>query len=349
MKTLLLLLSSSLLIALAGCGTGEQPVFNANFPALGTLVDVTLVGETQAKSEAAARELGQLFKDLDQQWSNPDSSPLAITNKGLKTGTPFTPPAEILPLLQLALPLAEKSEQLFNPAMGELIDAWGFRKPGISCNSLPDKDKVQSLLAKRPTLGNLVLDGDQLKSSNPAVKLDFSAIGRSYAIDLAIKRLRDLGIENALVNAGGDLRAIGSRDGRPWRAALRRPTGAGVYALVEISDDESIYTTGEYEQRFSCNGITYHHIIDPRTGYPVKGSHSVTLIHTDAVTAAAAATALFVAGPQDWARIAERMGITQAALLDDQGILHVTPEMEKRLRPIDRDIAIKIEQPPHAP
>ena len=149
-------------------------------------------------------------------------------------------------------------------------------------------------------MSDLHIDGIHLSSTNPTVQLDFGAFGKGYGIDLAIEKLRKMGIENAIVNAGGDLRAIGSRSGTPWRIAIRRPSGAGVLGVIKTDSDESIFTSGDYERNFVWQGVRYHHIIDPRTGYPAKGVSSVTVIHTDATTADAAATALFVAGMKDW-------------------------------------------------
>ena len=84
------------------------------------------------------------------------------------------------------------------------------------------------------------------------------------------------------------------------------------------------------QRYYMHQGQRYHHILDPRTGYPAQGTQSVTVIHPESALADVAATALFVAGPEDWHRLAKKLGITQVMLIDDQGKIHVTPDMQKR-------------------
>jgi thiamine biosynthesis lipoprotein len=164
------------------------------------------------------------------------------------------------------------------------------------------------------------------------VQLDFGAVGKGYGVDLAIDRLKSMGISNAIVNAGGDLRAIGSRAGNPWRIAIRDPDGGGIFALLSVTGDESVFTSGNYERNFTWEGKLYSHIIDPRTGYPAQGTASVTVIHSNATTADAAATALFVAGPKNWHRIAKQMGIKYVLLIDEQGVAYMNPAMRDRIK-----------------
>ena len=100
---------------------------------------------------------------------------------------------------------------------------------------------------------------------------------------------------------------------------------------ISTSGDESIFTSGDYERHFVWEGRRYHHIIDPRTGYPARGSRSVTIIHPDAATADAAATALFIAGPSEWHTIARQMGIRYVMLVDDEDNIHMNPAMQERV------------------
>lgn len=180
------------------------------------------------------------------------------------------------------------------------------------------------------------IDGLSLRGNNPALQLDFGAFGKGYGIDLAVEHLKKMGIENAIVNAGGDMRAIGLREtGDPWKIAIRHPDGQGIIGSLEISGDESVFTSGNYERNFTWEGKRYHHIIDPRTGYPSAGSASVTVVHNDSTRADAAATALFVAGPKDWHRIARKMGIRFVLLIAENGEMHMNPAMQSRLKLAD--------------
>jgi thiamine biosynthesis lipoprotein len=181
-------------------------------------------------------------------------------------------------------------------------------------------------------MNDLVLEGTHVSSTNRAVQLDFGAFAKGYGVGRAVEHLRRMGIENLIVNAGGDLRAIGAHGNRPWRIGISNPTAQGVIASVEINHDECVFTSGDYERFFEFRNRRYHHIIDPRTGYPARGTTSVTVIHKDGGTADAAATALFIAGPDQWQTIAHAMGVRDVLLIDGQGRARMTPSMAKRIQ-----------------
>ena len=102
-------------------------------------------------------------------------------------------------------------------------------------------------------------------------------------------------------------------------------------ASLEVQGDESVFTSGDYERYYEYQGKRYHHILDPRTGYPSQGATSVTVIHDNGAEADAAATALMVAGPKDWYEVARHMGIKYVMLVDDEGVVHMNPAMAARV------------------
>jgi len=112
-----------------------------------------------------------------------------------------------------------------------------------------------------------------------------------------------------------------------------------------VFDGESVFTTKDSDHFYEYKGMRYHHVLDPRTGYPADHTLLVTVIHSDALTAAAASTALFVAGPDKWHTIANSMGITHAMLIDKQGRIHLTPTMAKRVRFYRQPDKIEISPP----
>ncbi|MCP4994409.1 MAG: FAD:protein FMN transferase [Gammaproteobacteria bacterium] len=333
-----------LVIGLSGCGRPASD-YKAQFLAFGTLVDLTISGVSKKQAESAAEVIEQDFQRMHRSWHAWDPGPLGRVNRLLETGGTFSVPPSVLPLIQLGKKLATESDNLFNPAIGRLIDAWGFHSSDPEGHQPPDRAALDKLLAANPQMSNLNLNGLQLSSNNPMVKLDFGAFGKGHGIDLAIEHLRELGIDNAIINTGGDLRAIGDHNGKPWRIAIRHPSGEGVIAALEVAGDESVFTSGDYERKFEYKGKQYHHIIDPRSGLPAQGTRSVTVLHSDAATADAAATALFVAGPERWDEIARRMGIRYAMLIDQQGVIHLNPAMHKRLQWFEQDLKFKLSAP----
>ncbi len=330
-----------LTLLVAGCQRAD-PVYNGRFLAFGTLVDLTISGVPHERAEAARTIIEQDFQQMHRAWHAWDPGPLGRVNLLLETTLPFSAPPSIIPLIIRGQELSARSNGLFNPAIARLIGAWGFHRDDPDGHHPPSPKTIARLLRQNPQMSDILLDGIQLRSTNPSVKLDFGAFGKGYGIDLAIRHLRELGIENAILNAGGDLQTIGSRNGRPWRIAIRHPSGDGVIATIESKGDEGIFTSGDYEKNFTWKGKRYHHIIDPRTGYPATGTTSVTVIHPDATTADAAATALFIAGPAQWHQVAERMGIRYVLLIDSEGTLHMTPGMKERLTLLDRKKRIRI-------
>jgi thiamine biosynthesis lipoprotein len=338
------LLAAVLALAFLGCDRAD-PVFNSRFLAFGTLMDLSIIGVNRDRAEAVAAKLEEDFVYMHQAWHAWEPGPLVRVNTLFTTGEWFAAPPSVMPLLLRSRELAEASDALFNPAIGRLVGLWGFHADDAECHRPPDAEAIAALIAQDPRMSDIEVDDFRLRSVNPGVQLDFGAVGKGYGIDMAIERLRELGIHNAIVNAGGDLRAIGSRDGHPWRIAVRSPTGGGVFAFIEVIGDESVFTSGNYERNFRWENELYHHIIDPRTGYPARGTASVTVIHSDATTADAAATALFVAGPERWHEIAQRMGIKYVLLVDEEGVVHMNPAMQQRVQLLDKNHRIVVSRP----
>jgi len=241
----------------------------------------------------------------------------------------------VLPLIQRSQQLSAQSEGLFNPASGELLQLWGFQSDEPPQGPPPDAAAIAKIVAAAPKMSDLHLDGIHLTSDNPAVRLDFGGFAKGVAIDYAIQRLRDYGIKNAVVNAGGDLRAIGQHGDRAWRVGIQNPRGRGVLGAIDIKGDACVFTSGDYERYFEYQGVRYSHIIDPRTGYPARGLSSVTVLDNDAGRADAAATAIFVAGVEDWYRIAKKMGVQGVMVIDSKGQIYMDPMMKSRVYFLD--------------
>jgi thiamine biosynthesis lipoprotein len=179
--------------------------------------------------------------------------------------------------------------------------------------------------------GNLRLDSRRVEKAQPALAVDLGAIAKGYAVDRAVELLRRAGIESAAVNAGGNIRLIGDHDGRPWRIAIQHPRdAAGQLALLELAD-VSVSTSGDYERFFEQDGVRYHHIFDPRTGYPAGRCRSVTVVTPSAALADALSTAAFVLGPEEGLALLRRFPATEGLIVAADGTPHVTPGLEARL------------------
>lgn len=331
-------------LLVAGC-RGETPVTTTRFSAFGSPVDLSLVGMSPAEAQRAAAAIKQDFELMHRAWHAWEPGPMGRVNQLLPKGEPFVAPPSVMPLVRLSQVYAEQSGGLFNPAIGHLVDLWGFHTDNPECQPPPSRRSIERLVKTNPQMADIQIAGLELRGANPGLKLDFGAIAKGYAIDLAIEALRERGVRSALVQIGGDLRAIGDRSGQPWRVAIRRASGSGVLAILKTRGDEAVATAAAYDRNFIYGGTTYHHILDPRTGWPAPDTLAVTVAHRDATTADAAATALFVAGPEQWHRVARAMGIRFVLLIDNRGSLHMNPEMQARLEVMDPSAEIRVSPP----
>lgn len=323
----------------------KDTVYTGHFHAFGGLVDVTIVSVPVEKAQDAVNALEKDFAFMEENWNPGPGAPLARVNDLLAKGERFAAPPCILPLIERGQELSERSEGLLNPAIGGLFDLWGFYDHDAQAFRPPEPEAIADRIVNSPALNDVTVDDFFISSSNPAVRLDFSGFMKGYALDQAARHLQELGIENAMINVGGDLHVTGSRAGHPWHVAVRRPNGTGVLATMDIRGDESVFTVGAFEEYRTWRGTHYHHILDPRSGWPADESRSVTVIHPDATLAHAAATALFIAGPDDWPRIAARMGVDQVVMTDAQGVLHISPKAEARLRFLQKPSELRVQDP----
>lgn len=306
------------------------------FLAFGTLVEIAIRVDNTAKEALAGRAFQMLKADFarwHRDWHAWNSGRLQRLNRALAEGGWVDAPA-LIPLIERAKALSAASRGLFNPAIGRLIEQWGFAGGDLCQNALPPT-AVSPPECQSGSMEDIEIQGSRVRTRNPAVMLDFGGFAKGYAIDRAIETLRRLGIEDAIVNAGGDLRAIGCHSDRPWNIGIRHPRGEGLIAWLAINDGEAAFTSGDYERFFEYRGKRYQHSIDPRYGYPVADTISATVVHPRADLADAATTALLVAGPDQWFDVATAMGVDQAMLIDARGQVHISAALAERVDFVD--------------
>ena len=327
-----LLLAS--LLTTASCSRQERE-FHYSLFTFGTLVDITLYGTDQATADAAFEKLQTDFDRYHQQWSPWTQGDLAKLNTALQASRRTELPESLRELVLNSVRLSSLTDGYYNPAIGKLINLWQFHRyeePGIAP---PDTAAITKLVNSAPSMDDIQIMDGTIRSDNPDVLLNFGAYAKGFAIELGLETIKTFGIENAIINAGGDLGAIGKRGDRPWNIGIRHPRKDGILASVQLKENESVFTSGDYERVYFHEGKRYHHILDPRTGYPTGKAQSVTVIHENPGFADAIATALFVAGSTDWQRIAEKADARLVMLVDEHGEIHLTPGMEKRLKIMD--------------
>lgn len=317
-------------LLLSGCEQRPQ-VYQQQVLALGTLVDISIYGVDEETAAKAVIAVTNKMETIHHDWHAWQPSKLTYINEQLAAGNSVALNQEQQQLIQTGIELARQSNGLFNPAAGKLIALWGFHSDERPDAAPPAESDIKTLVNADAKMSKLLLQEHQLSSPNPAVMIDVGGYAKGYAVDQAIVELRRQGINNAIVNAGGDLRAIGNKGAHPWRIGIRHPRQAGVIASLETHGDESVFTSGDYERYFEYIGQRFHHIIDPRSGRPAQGTSSVTIIHRDASRADAAATAVFIAGRDLWRETARAMDIEEVMLIDAAGTIYMTEAMNRRI------------------
>jgi len=324
-------------LAVAGAVRGLRPApdITETFYVFGTLLEIETHGVPEAKARAAMATVGAHFRQMHRDWHAWNPGELESLNAAIAAGQSFDVDPGLATLLQQGRELACRSEGLFDPAVGGMVEAWGFHADTPPEGDPPADAVVAELLASHPKMTDLTITGTTVRASNPAVQLDLGAYAKGAALDLAEADLAAAGITDAVLNAGGGVQVLGGHGARPWRVAIRDPFEWGVVGAVSLRPGEALHTSGNYERYFDKGGIRFSHIIDPRTARPMQGIVSVSVLSESGALSDAAATALCVAGEEDWPRIAAQMGVSAVLMIADDGAMFATPDMMDRLEAVE--------------
>lgn len=324
-------------LLLAACGrptlvTQEAFVF-------GTRVEVLVASPRATEAHAAIGAVLREFDRLHRSYHAWQDSELTRLNAALAAGRTQPVSAELAALIRQAQTLAAQSDYLFDPGIGRLVALWGFHGDDFPPRR-PDPNELRALVAARPSIADLVVAGDTVRSRNPAVALDFGGYLKGLALDRAAAILKAHGFHDALINIGGNVLALGQKaEGTPWRVGIRHPrselSGESVLATLELRDGEAIGTSGDYQRYFELDGRRYCHLIDPRSGEPAQGTQSLTVLIPSGAEAGMRSDVLtkplFIAA-EGWRALAHRLALSHVLRIDAQGRVYVTPAFKARLR-----------------
>jgi thiamine biosynthesis lipoprotein len=330
-----LALGGIVLLALLATGAlrlpREQPAWRETLYVFGTLVEIEIRGEDPSVAQAATAEVGHLLQQMHDDWHAWRPGTLGDLNAAVAAAAPYDADPALAEVLRQGQALSCASGGLFEPAIGGLIGLWGFHADTPPEGAPPSPAAIAALRDRDPRISDLRIDGTRITSRNLAVQLDLGGFAKGAALDIAAAALAARGIQNAVLNAGGDVNVMGTHGARPWRVAIRDPFAWGAVAAVSLHPGEVLYTSGNYERYFDHDGQRFAHILDPRSGAPVPDIVSVSVLDTNGARADAAATALSVAGRDNWPRVARDMGVAAVMMIAGDGEIMVTPDMAERL------------------
>jgi thiamine biosynthesis lipoprotein len=247
--------------------------YRLEFPAMGSLAEVTAYCERKPLWKRAGKALLAEARRIEAKYSRYRDDSVTTRINRAAGGGPVAIDAETAGLLAYADACHRTSGGLFDLTSGELRRAWDFKQA-----RLPDQSAVESLL---PLVGwkKVERSDTACRLSLPGMELDFGGVGKEYAADRLAGIAASHGLQHALINLGGDIRAVGPRiDASPWRIGIPHPRRPGEVCAELALERGAIATSGDYERYIEADGRRYCHLLDPRTGWPVEGLASVSVL-----------------------------------------------------------------------
>ncbi len=266
---------------------------------MGTVVDVRVYGEDEKRLEKALDEAFAEMSRVEQIFSNHIASS-EISQLSAAT-EPLVLSLETVALLKRGQQIALQSSGAFDMTLGAVKKLWNIEN---NRSRIPTAEELADALEGTGS-GALVIDGTEVRKARAGIMVDLGGIAKGYAVDQAVRKLREYGVRSATVNAGGDIRLLGDKNGQPWRIGIQHPRQQDALLLTLKVKDQAVVSSGDYERFFEFNGVRYHHIFDPASGRPARQCQSVTVVADDAASADALATAAFVLGPVDGLKLLE--------------------------------------------
>lgn len=289
--------------------------------AMTTSVELEFWAEDADRADAIAERVLAVFHQVDRQMSRyRDDSELSRVNRDAAQG-PVPVSDSLFRVLAKAQAVSELSQGAFDITFGSVGYFYDFR-----AGRKPSEAELQQGLAQVDYRAvELDPQARTVHFRHPGVVTDLGGIAKGYAVDLGVERLRQAGVRHARLSAGGDMRLHGDKRGRPWLVGVKDPRADGRQAVVLPLSEVSISTSGDYERFFiDESGERIHHILSPRTGKPVHGVQSVTVLGPDTLSTDGLSTAVFVLGWEQGLAMIEALDGFDAIVIDDQRRMHFT-------------------------
>jgi len=315
----------------ADAGAAGPSLHKAQRKLMGTMWAITIAGgDSDAARKAAERALDQVA-ELETKLSEwrPDSD---ISHVNQAAGiAPVQVGPELVECVRASLEVARWSRGAFDISWAGLRGLWDFSPD--SARVPPPPAKVKAMLPLW-NYRNIVLD--EARSTvflkKKGMQIGLGGVAKGYALDRAGELLQRAGFPDFLIYAGGQVLVHGKKGERAWRVGIQHPREPRHFAFVEI-EDGSLATSGDYEHAWTHEGRTYHHILDPKTGFPSARTSSVTLIAKTALWADAIDTAIFIMGPAAGLKALKNApgGPFEATVVDPAMHLHLSDNIRSRL------------------
>jgi FAD:protein FMN transferase len=320
-----ILLFSSFILILHPSSPQSSDLFKYHHVAMGTVIEITLMGDHEEQENKAALQAFQEIKRIEQLMSPKIESGdvFRINQSSGKDRVKIS--KETLEVIKKAQEISELSEGGFDITVGPLTELW---KKVRENKTPPSAEEVKEKL-DLVNFRNIEMDQEgRVFLKKRGMAIDLGGIAKGYAVDRAFDVLRSLGYRNLIVNAGGDLRVGGLKNNQPWSIGTQNPRDSQkLLATIPVSD-MAVATSGDYEKFFIYEGNRYHHILNPANGLPAEGCQSVTIVAKDCITADGLATAVFVLGPEKGYALCQKLKGVQCLIVDKEGKIINSPTLK---------------------
>ena len=303
--------------------TGMVQVDRQQIGIMDTVVTVRAYAETKEAGDESIDQVFSVMEGLEDELSrHVAGSPVDTINSNAgKEAVQVSP--HVLSVIKEALQKARLTGGAFDITVTPLLDLWAI---GTVQARVPSPAEIEENLSLIDYTQVQVQDG-RVFLPREGMALDLGGVAKGYIVDQGIAALKEEGIEAAYLDAGGDIRVMGEKpDGTPWRIGIRHPRDRNkVVAVIPLTGDGAVVTSGDYQRYFEEGGIRYHHILDPATGYPAQsGVISATVIAGEAMIADILSTAFFVLGVERSLELVERLPGIETVLITEDMQIHTS-------------------------
>lgn len=297
---------------------------------MGTLVSISVVCGNRNQAMSAMDEAFRVLQETEDQTSKKIlTSFTSQVNDAAGKGT-VSAPAFFIELLQKSVEYSHLSHGAFDVTIGPITALWNFED---GQGNLPDPEAIDR---KLPLVDyrELFLDKEHrvVGLKKAGAMIDLGGIAKGFGVDRAVSALKEEGMAGGIVSAGGDVRLFGKKPGgKIWHVGIQHPRRTNeILASLKLTD-KSIVSSGDYERFFLKGNLRYHHILDPKTGWPAKDCQSVTIVSKTALEGDALSTAMFILGTEKGMALIEELPHTEGLIVDGQGKVHVSAGLKSIL------------------
>ncbi len=333
MKRLISILLAILSLSLMS-SCREERLYRVSRSQLGTLVTLTVITTSENAFTRIAEGTYSRIEEIEARMSPYRQESDIHRINTLAHEKPVSVSEETITMIERSCAISRETDGNFDITFATLSPLWSFSKrPFIP----PKQREIDRLL---PAFNYRHIQIDRARRTiflkNRSTKIGLGGIAKGYAIQRGVEYLKREGVTAAIVEAGGDLQVIGTKFGKPWRVGLVHPRQKNIMLAIVLFDMESVATSGDYERYAMHRSRRYHHLIDPKTGFPAASLASVSVITNDPVLSDAYATALFIMGKEKAMHFLKRRGELPAILIDLNMTVHASRSLQERITPLEK-------------